>query len=283
MLNTKEIIMLLQARGYQFNRALGQHFLTDDGVIGEIIQSSGVDATSSVLEIGPGAGVMTAPLCLAAQKVLAIELDRQVLPVLEASTQGAKNLTVIREDVMKANLPALVGKHLDAPFHVVSNLPYSLTTDIILLLLQGGLPIASMTLMMQKEAALRVIAKPGGKEYGPLSIWSQYKAQVQEVIHVPPECFVPPPHVDSTVLHFAMRPYPCQVPDEQGFSRLIRIAFSMRRKTLVNNLMAGFSVPRDVAVALLQEAGLDEKVRSEQLSVEEFCSLAHSMRKSNLC
>lgn len=276
MMTSGEIVTLLRARGYVFNRALGQHFLYDDGIIGRIVEASGIGPDDCVLEIGPGAGVLTGPLCARARKVLAVELDRALLPVLETTLGGADNLTVVREDVLRADLPALTRECFGGgEFVVVSNLPYSITTPALTRLLRGDLPIRSMTVMVQSEAAGRVMAE-GGREYGPLAFLARYRCEIERLFEVPRDRFVPPPHVDSTVLSLRERPPEAPARDERQLLGLVRAAFAMRRKTLANNLKP-FPIPQERLEGIFARCGLDARVRAEQVPVAGFVALSDAL------
>lgn len=279
MMTTGEILTLLRARGYAFNRALGQHFLADDDVIARIVEGSRIGKDDNVLEIGPGAGVLTGPLCVAAKKVLAVELDRALMPVLETTLHGYSNVTVVREDILRADIGALARECFGGEdFLVVSNLPYSITTPILTRLLQGDLPIPCITVMVQSEAALRVVAQ-SGKDYGPLAILAQYRCEIERIADVERSCFVPPPHVDSTVLRLCAREGGERALDEVQFFRLVRAAFAMRRKTLSNNL-APWKIPKENLQKCYEECGLTERVRAEQVSLPQFIALSNSFVKS---
>lgn len=278
MLNTGEIVTLLNVRGYTFQRALGQHFLINDDVLDRIVQASGVTPADDVLEIGPGPGFLTIPLLQAARRVLAVEVDRAAIAVLETAAQGAKNLTIVRADAAKADLAALAKEAFDGPFDVVSNLPYAITTPLLQALLAPGLPVRRLTLMMQKEAAARLLAQPGGKEYGPLSLLREYRTEAEAVLDVPPECFLPPPHVDSTVVRLEVRPRSLSQEEEAAVWRLVQAAFAMRRKTLLNNLTAAFSGDRAAFASLLGKCGIDPKARAETISLNAFIDLSKNMQ-----
>jgi len=279
-MTTSEILTLLGARGYVFNRALGQHFLVDDDVLRGIIEGAEVDKEANVLEIGPGAGILTGPLCRAAKKVLAVELDRALMPVLETTLHGISNVSVVRDDIMRVDIAALARDCFGGEgFDVVSNLPYSITTPVLTRLLDGSLPIRRVTVMVQAEAAGHILA-PSGKEYGPLAVTAQYRANIRELLQVQRECFVPPPHVDSTVLRMDMEVREVAAVDETQFFRLVRAAFAMRRKTLANN-MKPWQIPKDALAEIFDACGLEERVRAEQVSLERFIALSNLLVEKN--
>ena len=270
-MTTGEILTLLRARGFRFAHALGQNFLADDEVLGRILDAADIDGRC-VLEIGAGAGCLTAPLARRAKKVLAVEIDDRLLPVLETVLHGQKNARVVHGDALKIDLAALTREAFgDEAFVVAANLPYSITTPVLFRLLESHLPLLRMCVMLQKEAVDRVVAQPGAKEYGPLAIYCAYRAQVERLFRVPPHCFVPQPHVESEVIALQMLPYPVQV-EEEAFLRLVKNGFRMRRKTLLNNLLqCGFG--KEEAQAALARADLAPGIRAEALSLDEFLRL----------
>lgn len=259
--------------GYRAKQALGQHFLTDPALLEELVELSRVGPEDSVFEIGPGMGSLTEALAGRVKSVLALEVDQDLLPILAVTLHGLANVQVVQGDVMTTDLPALLGGL--GPFHVVANLPYYLTTPILNLLLNLRLPVQSINVMVQKEAADRILAVPSTPAYGPLAILSQWKAQPQLVKHIGARQFTPPPKTDSAFVSMPMRHEPpYAVEDEALLFRLVGAAFQMRRKTLVNNLMPAFGLTRPQAEEALQAAGLAPTIRGEALNLEEFASLS---------
>lgn len=279
-MTTGEIITLLQARGFRFTHSLGQNFLIDDEMLEEIVRASGVSGRN-VLEIGAGAGCLTNVLARSAKRVLAIEIDKNLIPVLETVLQPYKNVTLVQGDVLKVNLEQLAQECFGGePFDVVANLPYYITTPVLFRLLESGLPVERICVMLQKEAVQRVMAQQGDKEYGPLAIQCAYRADIDRVMSVPPYSFIPQPHVDSEVIALDLRPYPVQV-EERAFMKLVKSCFAMRRKTLVNNLMS-YGLSRPQAQSAVEEAGLAPAVRAETLSLDDFLNLFEKIRSQTV-
>ena len=261
----------------RYKQSLGQNFLYDENLLAELTAEAGVTKDEDVLEIGPGCGSLTRHLCDAANRVLAVELDERLIPLLQAFLDEKKNLTVVQGDVMALNLGE-VTKDLKKPFAVVANIPYYITTPLIKLLLTGGLPVSRLALMVQQEVADKILASPGEEGWGPLSILCQVLCEPRLAVRVPAEMFTPPPKVDSAFVVLPLRETPAvEVKDREMFFRVANAAFAMRRKTMLNNLCATFRVDRSIALEWLQAAGLDEKIRGEKMSMEELARLADVM------
>lgn len=257
-------------------KGLGQNFLIDEAVPQRIVEESGIDGSCGVIEIGPGVGVLTEPLCRRAKKVVAIELDARMLPILKETLGGCPNLTLLQQDVLKVDLLALIEKEFEGlPVHVCSNLPYYITTPIILSLLEKRLPLTRVTVMVQKEVAERLCAPPGSKNCGAVSYAVSYYTRPGILFDVPPSSFFPAPEVTSTVISLEILKTPSVTPDhEEQFFKLISAAFSQRRKTLKNALTgAGYDKTR-VAEGLAQ-LSLKENIRGECLTLEDFCKLSN--------
>lgn len=258
----------------RYKQSLGQNFLYDENLLAELAAAAGVTKDEDVLEIGPGCGSLTKHLCGAAKRVLAIELDERLIPLLRAFLDSEKNLTVVQGDVMALNLGE-VTKDLDRPFAVVANIPYYITTPLIKLLLTGGLPVSRLALMVQQEVADKILASPGDEAWGPLSILCRFLCEPRLAVKVPAEMFTPPPKVDSAFVVLPLREKPAvEVRDREMFFRVANAAFAMRRKTMLNNLCATFRVERAQAAAWMEAAGLDEKVRGERLTLAQLAALA---------
>ena len=263
--------LALEKHGFRFSHALGQNFILDDGLVRRIVEAAQVAPGERVLEIGPGAGVMTRHLAEAGAKVTAVELDKNLEPVLRAMLDGL-DVRLVFGDILKLDLAALMG---GAPYSVVANLPYYITADVTLALLTGPEKPERVTIMVQKEAAERMTARPGAKNWCALAATVQYFGRPEPLMALPPSAFTPPPHVDSTLL--GIRLYdekPVQARDEALLLRLINAAFAMRRKTLANNLTAAFGAPREAALQWIAALGRDERVRGEALSVAELAALS---------
>lgn len=271
MSKTKERIRDSQLR---YKQGLGQNFIYDEDLLAALVASSGVDEEDDVLEIGPGSGNMTKHLCRNAHHVLSVELDERLIPLLNAFMEQYDNFTLVQGDVMSLNLPEVTEK-LRKPLSVVANIPYYITTPLITLLLTCGLPMKRLALMVQKEVADKILAAPGDDGWGMLAVRCQYHCAPELAMDVPAACFTPPPKVDSAFVLLPVRETPAvSVRSEKDFFRVAAAAFALRRKTMTNNLCATFHMTREDAVALMQQAGLDEKIRGEKLTLEELARLA---------
>lgn len=271
MSKTKERIHDSQLR---YKQGLGQNFIYDEDLLAALVASSGVTAEDDVLEVGPGSGSMTKYLCRAAHHVLSVELDDRLIPLLSAFMADYDNFTLVHGDVMTLNLPEVTAG-LRRPLSVVANIPYYITTPLITSLLTGGLPLSRLALMVQKEVADKILAAPGDDAWGMLAIRCQYYAEPYLAMDVPAACFTPVPKVDSAFVVLPMRDRPpVDVKSEEDFFRVAASAFALRRKTMTNNLCSTFRMERPEAVALMQAAGLDERIRGEKLTLEELARLS---------
>lgn len=257
--------------------ALGQHFITDANLLRRMVAETPLAPGDAVFEVGPGLGDLTRELAEQAGQVVALEVDHDLVPLLQQQFADQPSVQIVEGDVMEANLPALL-----APlgrFHVIANLPYYLTTPILTLLLRLALPVASICVTVQQEAAQRVLAHPSSKEYGPLSILAQYRTAPRAALDIPRRSFTPPPHVESTFLVMpALEKPPVIVSDEAAFLKLVQTSFAMRRKTLVNNMMSAYGLRRADAQGIITQAGLSPTVRAEALSLDEFARLDAALR-----
>ena len=277
MSKTKERI---RESNLRYKQSLGQNFLYDEGLLAELTAAAGVTGDEDVLEIGPGCGSLTKHLCDAANRVLAVELDERLIPLLRAFLDEKKNLTVVQGDVMSLNLQEVTAG-LKKPFAVVANIPYYITTPLIKLLLNGELPVSRLALMVQQEVADKILARPGEDAWGPLSILCQFLCEPRLAVKVPAEMFTPPPKVDSAFVVLPVREKPAvEVKDREMFFRVANAAFALRRKTMVNNLCATFRVDRAKALEWMAEAGLDEKIRGEKLTIAEIAELSNAITNS---
>ena len=263
------------ASGFQHKHSLGQNFLTDTALLESLIDETGVGPQDHILEVGPGGGDMTRLLSARCRSVTAVEIDRDLIPILRVIMENAVNFTLVEGDILRVNIPELMADK--APFHVVANIPYYLTTDLLTLLLQGNLSIRSINVMVQKEAAQRVLAAPSTPEYGPLAIRAQYYTQPLLARIGVAACFTSPPKVDSAFICLPWRETPAvAVKDEKRFFKIVGAAFALRRKTLCNNLISSFHMDRDDALAWLDRAGLPENIRGEALTMQQFADLCNA-------
>lgn len=277
--NPKNTIEILNKYKFVFQKKFGQNFLIDTHVLDKIIQAADITKDDFVLEIGPGIGTLTQYLCEHAREVVAVEIDKMLIPILSDTLSKYNNVTVIHQDVLKLDLNALVQeKNQGKPIKVVANLPYYITTPIIMDLFERHLPLINITVMVQKEVADRMQAVPGTKDYGALSLAVQYYAKPYIAANVPPNCFMPRPNVGSAVINLTLHTQaPVQVSDEKLLFQMIRASFNQRRKTLVNGLnnSSELSFSKERISNALKEIGLFENVRGEALTLEQFAQLAN--------
>ena len=277
--NPKNTIEIIQKYQFAFQKKFGQNFLIDTHVLDKIISAAGITGDDCVLEIGPGIGTMTQYLAEHAGKVVAVEIDTNLLPILDETLKGYSNVTVINSDILKLDMNKLVDEYNDGrPVKVAANLPYYITTPIIMGLFESNVPIDNITVMVQKEVADRMQVGPGSKDYGALSLAVQYYAKPYIVANVPPNCFIPRPNVGSAVIRLTRYQEPPVQVDEPGIMfRLIRASFNQRRKTLQNGLNNSPEVPytKEQIAAAIESLGVPASVRGEALTLEQFASLAN--------
>ena len=277
--NPKNTIEIIQKYQFAFQKKFGQNFLIDTRVLDKIISAAGITEDDCVLEIGPGIGTMTQYLAEHAGKVVAVEIDTNLLPILDETLKGYPNVTVINSDILKLDMNKLVDEYNDGrPVKVVANLPYYITTPIIMGLFESNVPIDNITVMVQKEVADRMQVGPGSKDYGALSLAVQYYAKPYIVANVPPNCFIPRPNVGSAVIRLTRYQEPPVQVDEPGIMfRLIRASFNQRRKTLQNGLNNSPEVPytKEQIASAIESLGVPASVRGEALTLEQFASLAN--------
>ena len=278
--NPTNTIAVLNRYGFSFQKKFGQNFLIDENVVEKIVRDAGVTKDDFVLEIGPGIGTMTQILCENAREVVAVEIDDKLIPILTEDTLSwYDNVTVIHEDILKLDIVKLANERNGGkPIKVVANLPYYITTPIIMGLFESHVPLDSITIMVQKEVADRMQVGPGTKDYGALSLAVQYYAKPQILLNVPASCFMPRPNVDSAVIQLTRyeKP-PVEVKDEHLMFRLIRASFNQRRKTMTNSVgnSPDLSVSKEQMAAVLEKCGLSATVRGEALTLEQFAELAN--------
>lgn len=281
--NPQNTIEILQKYQFSFQKKFGQNFLIDTHVLDKIISSAEITKDDFVLEIGPGIGTMTQYLASAAREVVAVEIDKALIPILSDTLSGFDNVTIINNDVLKVDIGALAQEHNNGrPIKVVANLPYYITTPIIMGLFESHVPIESITVMVQKEVAERMQVGPGTKDYGALSLAVQYYAKPYIVANVPPNCFMPRPKVASAVIRLERhKEPPISVVDEKLMFKIIRASFNQRRKTLANGLNNSpeIHLPKDVITEAIEELGKGAGVRGEVLTLQEFATLSDNISK----
>lgn len=279
--NPQVTIETIKKYDFAFQKKFGQNFLIDGHVIHKILAAAEVTGEDFVLEIGPGIGTMTQYLAEAAREVVAVEIDKMLIPILQDTLQGYDNVTIMNEDILKVDIRALAEeKNGGKPIKVVANLPYYITTPIIMGLFENHVPLYNMTVMVQKEVAGRMQAAPGTKEYGALSLAVQYYADTYIAANVPPNCFIPRPKVGSAVIRLnAWQQPPVSVEDERFMFSLIRASFNQRRKTLQNSLVnGGIAVTKEQIAQALEEMNLPVSVRGESLTLEQFARLSNLLK-----
>ncbi len=277
--NPQNTIEILQKYQFKFHKKLGQNFLIDPHVLDKIIQTAGITQKDTVLEIGPGIGTVTQYLSEAAARVIGVEVDKNLIPILADTLEGYDNVKIIHADILKLDLHKLAEEENDGrPMKVVGNLPYNITTPVVMQLLEEDAPVDGITVMVQEEVADRMQAGPGTKAYGALSLAVQYYAQPYIAAYVPPNCFIPRPKVGSAVIRLTKHEKPpVQVKDEKLMFRLIRASFNQRRKTLVNGLAnaENLSFTKEEIQEALTSLGMDEQVRGETLTLQNFADLSN--------
>lgn len=285
--NPQETIAILQKYDFRFQKKYGQNFLIDTHVLEKIIAAAEITSEDFVLEIGPGIGTMTQYLAEAAREVTAVEIDKDLIPILEETLGGYPNVTILNDDILKVDIKKLAEeKNNGKPIKVVANLPYYITTPIIMGLFESEVPLSSVTVMVQKEVADRMQVGPGSKDYGALSLAVQYYAKPYIVANVPPNCFMPRPAVGSAVIRLTRhQEKPVEVTDPSFMFSIIRASFNQRRKTLQNGLhnAANLNIPKDQVVKALETMGLPLSVRGEALNLAQFARLSDLLLESKTC
>ena len=274
--NISVIRDVLSRHGFSFSKGLGQNFLINPTVCPHMAEMGNAKPGWGIIEIGAGVGVLTAELARRADKVVCIEIDSRLLPVLDETLAEFDNIKIVNEDVLKVDLHKLIEQEFAGmPVAVCANLPYYITSPIIMNLLEAHLPIASLTVMVQKEAAARLCAEPGSREVGAVSIAVRYYSDPKILFQVSRGSFLPAPDVDSTVIRLDVRDHPpVEVGSEEQFFKVVRAAFSQRRKTLPNTLSAGLGIPKAQAIEMLEKAGIPTNLRAEQLTLDQFALLS---------
>lgn len=273
--------------GFRLSKSLGQNFLTDKSIIDRIIEGSQITENDLVIEIGPGVGVITREAAAAAAKVVAVEIDSSLIPILEETLGDLDNVEVINRDILKTDLNRLIEEEKAADpqitgVRIIGNLPYYITTPIIMKILEDGVKADSMTVMMQKEVGDRIMAEEGSKARGALSVAVQYYCTVEKIVSVPKDVFVPAPKVDSIVLRLDIRKEKAvDLEDDRYFFRAVKSGFGQRRKTLLNSLSSEGNFSKEDIGEILQSAGIDPKRRAETLSMDEFADIANLMKRKD--
>lgn len=269
---------ILSENSFNFSKSLGQNFLINEEVLEKMIVNSEIDAASNVLEIGPGFGTLTQRLCMHAKKVVSVEIDSTVIPILKENVSEFDNIKIINKDIMKTDISKLINDEFgNEKVKVAANLPYYITTPIIMALIEPGLPVTDLTVMIQKEVAERIGAKPGNKSYGALTVAVNFYAEPEIICTVAPASFMPQPKVSSAVIRLKMRDKPAvEVKSTEKFFNVVRASFGQRRKTLLNALANSnlLNITKDETKRILNRAGIDEKRRGETLSMREFADIA---------
>lgn len=275
----KVIKEILEESGFKFSKSLGQNFLIDESVLDKMIAGSGIDKNTNVIEIGPGFGTLTQRLCMSAKKVVAIEIDRSAVPILEKNLEEFDNLKIINDDVLKCDLKKIIADEFDGEsIKIVANLPYYITTPIIMHILESKIKTDSLCIMIQKEVAQRIAAKPSCKDYGALTVAVNYYSEPRLICHVPPSSFIPMPKVSSSVISLDIRDAaPVSLKNEKGYFKVVKAAFGQRRKTLLNALSNSGAIPlsKEEILSVLNKCGIDEKRRGETLSLQDFANISN--------
>jgi len=275
--NISEIKPLMERHGFTFSKSLGQNFLINAAIPEKIAESCGAGPEDIVLEIGPGIGCLTKELAKRVKRVISVEIDKKLIPVLEETLAEFNNVTVINKDILEVDIKELCDTLGCKELYVCANLPYYITTPIIMKLLESGAPIKAITVMVQKELAQRFCSKPNTAEYGSVTASINYRAEVKNLFTVSPGSFMPAPKVSSSVIRLDIVPPPVSVKDEKIFFRVIRAAFAMRRKTLSNNLANEFKITKAEAAEIIKKCGFSETVRGEALSISDYAKISDEL------
>lgn len=270
---------VMEKHGFNFSKALGQNFLINPSVCPRMAEAAITEENMGVIEIGAGVGVLTAELAKRAEKVVCVELDSRLLPVLDETLSDFDNVEIVNADVMKVDLHELIKEKFQGMKVVVcANLPYYITSPIITMLLESKLPIESITVMVQKEAADRLCAGVGSRDSGAITVCTEYYASTRQLFGVSRGSFMPAPNVDSTVIQLSIRKEPpVKVSDEKKFFKMVKAAFSQRRKTAVNSISSGMGIPKNQVIGALKASGLNENVRAEKLSMQELAAVCENL------
>ncbi|SFE28095.1 16S rRNA (adenine(1518)-N(6)/adenine(1519)-N(6))-dimethyltransferase RsmA [Peptostreptococcus sp. D1] len=278
----KATMEIVKKHEFRFNKSLGQNFLIDDSIIDKIISGSGVKEGDKVIEVGPGIGTLTKEIATIADKVMAVEIDKNLIPILKDTMEDYENFNAVNEDIIKADIKGLIEKYLDGgPVKLIANLPYYITTPIIMRFLEEEINVTDIVVMVQKEVAERMNAAPGGKAFGALSVAVQYYCDTEIIAKVPRHMFIPQPNVDSIVIALRVRSEKkYDVDNEELFFKVVKAAFGQRRKTLLNSISSMGVLNKKVISQILLESNIDEKRRGETLSLDEFAVLSNNINRA---
>lgn len=268
---------LVKKHGFKFTKSLGQNFLIDDNIVDKIVAGAGIGPGDKIIEVGPGIGTLTREMASRAEALMAVEIDKNLIPILADTLGDYDNVKIVNEDIIKADIKGLIDENLSGgPVKLVANLPYYITTPIIMRFLEENINVTDIVVMVQKEVAERMNAQPGGKDFGALSVAVQYYCDTEIVAKVPRHLFVPQPNVDSIVIALRIRPErKYKVDDEDLYFKVVKAAFGQRRKTLLNSISSMGNLAKDQVKEALEEAGIDPKRRGETLSLDEFAILSN--------
>lgn len=268
---------LVKRHGFKFTKSLGQNFLIDDNIVDKIVAGAGIGPSDKIIEVGPGIGTLTREMASRAGALMAVEIDKNLIPILADTLGDFENVKIVNEDIIKADIRGLIDENLDGgPVKLVANLPYYITTPIIMRFLEEDINVTDIVVMVQKEVAERMNAQPGGKDFGALSVAVQFYCDTEIVAKVPRHLFVPQPNVDSIVIALRVRPErKYRVDSEDLFFKVVKAAFGQRRKTLLNSIASMGNLSKDMVKEVLEEAGIDPKRRGETLSLDEFANLSN--------
>ena len=268
---------LVKKHGFKFTKSLGQNFLIDDNIVDKIVAGAGIGPGDKIIEVGPGIGTLTREMASRAEALMAVEIDKNLIPILADTLGDYDNVKIVNEDIIKANIKGLIDENLSGgPVKLVANLPYYITTPIIMRFLEENINVTDIVVMVQKEVAERMNAQPGGKDFGALSVAVQYYCDTEIVAKVPRHLFVPQPNVDSIVIALRIRPERKYKVDDEGlYFKVVKAAFGQRRKTLLNSISSMGNLAKDQVKEALEEAGIDPKRRGETLSLDEFAILSN--------
>lgn len=268
---------LVKRHGFKFTKSLGQNFLIDDNIVDKIVAGAGIGSSDKIIEVGPGIGTLTREMASRAEALMAVEIDKNLIPILTDTLGDYENVKIVNEDIIKADIRGLIDENLSGgPVKLVANLPYYITTPIIMRFLEEDINVTDIVVMVQKEVAERMNAQPGGKDFGALSVAVQFYCDTEIVAKVPRHLFVPQPNVDSIVIALRVRPErKYRVDSEDLFFKVVEAAFGQRRKTLLNSIASMGNLSKDMVKEALEEAGIDPKRRGETLSLDEFANLSN--------